>query len=238
MSERRPPTTPGRPSSRSAGRSSRRGHERSIHDEHTDIAPAAVPRPALHSREGFDQGAETTSAFHQVESADISLIDADEVGPAPSDPGFADPPRAGVFVSPPAGFEGAPFGAGRPTTDETSHGTDLSTDSMKSAERPIEVRKWKIGGEETPRSAPSPAPGPSQPSRIRTSVVPLPPTDHGEPERAGPDLVELRRLLKDAEQLLTELSVHLSSREGQGAKAQLSAARHRLAEALALLRRA
>lgn len=227
MSERRPPTKPGRPGARQPPRVEHRGHGSSVHDERTDASPRSIAKPAIHSREGFDHGADTTSTVQQVASSDISLIDAEDLGPAPSDPGFDPPPRASVFVPPPAGVDGASFGELRSTAAETLGVGDLSTDSMKAAERPVEVRKWRIGGDDAARTAPVSA-GVAAPPRIRTSVVPLPP---------ALDIDELRRTLQDAEQLLGSLSVQLSSREGQGAKAQLSAALHRIAEALAMLPR-
>ena len=134
-------------------------------------------------------------------------------------------------MPPPAGVASASFGDARSTANDTGDESVLSTDSMKSAERPVEVRKWRLGGDEA-----------AAPQRIRTSVVALPPTDHDAtppPQEARPRAVdlELRSLLEDADQLLAALGVQLSGREGPGARAQLSAARHRLAQAVALLKR-
>ncbi|MCC7110869.1 MAG: hypothetical protein IT382_16370 [Deltaproteobacteria bacterium] len=240
MNERRPPTRPGRPGARSSARTPRHGHAGAL-DEPTDTStPFDTPRPGL-ARDGFDQGANTTAAVpEELHTSDISLIEAEEVRPARSDPGFRLPPRASVFVPPPGAFEGTDFDGQRDTADATAAEPDLSTDSDPAAGRPVAVKKWRMGKDEAPEAAPGP-------QRVRTSVVPLPedgaarlPALRGAPPAASPhapDVVALRRALLETQEILQGLSVQLSSREGQGAKAQLNAALHRIGEALALLKR-
>lgn len=239
MNERRPPTKPGRPGARVSARPERGGRSRAGPDEQTESSPRPAPRPGVHSGGGFDDGANTTGAVRELGSSDISLIDAEDLGPAPSDSGFAMPPRASVFVPPPGAIDGSTFGADRATAEDTVAEPEVSTDSLKSGERPPEVKKWRMGGEDEP----------ARPQRIRTSVVPLPPTNHddsrdvvrapplrGRAHAATADLATLRRLVEEAEELLRGLGPQLSSREGHGARAQLNAALHRLSEALDLLR--
>jgi hypothetical protein len=176
----------------------------------------------------LNRSAETTSTIVQVGSDDISLIDADERGPAPSDSGFKVPPHERVFVAPPAAIAHGSFGESRSTADDPMPRTNATTDALASAERPVRVRKWRLGAEEGGAHDPETVGAAIKPSRVRTAVVALP---------AGLDLHELRRSLKDTEQLLDSTSGHQTSRDISAAKAELRAARHRLAEALALLAR-
>ena len=111
------------------------------------------------------------------------------------------------------------------------HRAGPSTDSLPAAERPIEVKKWSAGGEGSPA-----------PQRIRTSVVPLPPTDHDATPplletRSGVDAAQVLRVLEDVERRLASLETVLGDRPSLAVKAQLSAAQRRLADALSLLGR-
>lgn len=238
MNDRRPPTRPGRPGARVSSRAPRRGHEGGLDEAPNTATPFDTRVPAV-ARDGFDEGANTTAAVpEELHTSDISLIDADEVRPAPSNPSFRLPPRASVFVPPPGAGDGTDFGSQRDTADATVAEPDLSTDSDPAA-RPPAVKKWRMGKDEVEA-----APGPQ---RLRTSVVPLPDDGSGRvpalrsapsgPHPPAPDLVALRRALQETQEILQGLSVQLSSREGQGAKAQLNAALHRIGEALALLKR-
>lgn len=206
MGDRRPPTRPGRPSARAGARATGHGHQVRDLDERTDVV-------------------------QEVASGDVSSIEADEAGPAPAEASFEVPPRAAVFIAPPAGLASAAFGAPRSTTAGVDGSSGPSTDSMPAAERPIEVRKWRSGGD-----------GAAAPQRIRTSVVPLPQTDHDATPPLldtgrGADATELLLVLADVERRLASLETVLGDRPGQPAKAQLAAARRRLAEALAMLHR-
>ncbi|MBI1945591.1 MAG: hypothetical protein HYS27_07835 [Deltaproteobacteria bacterium] len=234
MGERRPPTRPGRPSARPGPRGAGRGHDARDPEERTDVVEVPPVSRARGSREGFSRPPDTKEGVHELVSADVSSIEADEAGPAPAEASFEVPPRAAVFIAPPAGLESASFGEMRSTAAEAGGVPGPSTDSMPAAERPIEVKKWRAGGET------------AAPQRIRTSVVPLPPTDHDATpallERArdldtGVDVAELQRALEDVERRLVSLETVLGDRPGSPARAQLSAARRRLAEALALLDR-
>lgn len=215
MSDRRPPSKATGSAAVPVARAARRGHAASIHDEHTLIAPRAGPG---HSSD------EATNTIHHLGSDDVSLID-DARGPAPSASGFEVPPHERMFVAPPAAIEQGSFGDPRPTGDPMLR-TSAVTDALTSAERPVRVRKWRLGGDDDALSA-EPVEASARKSRARTAGSALP----------SLDVVELRGSLKDAERLLDAMGEHLIRRDLTSAKAELRAAQHRLADALALLAR-
>jgi hypothetical protein len=216
MNNHRPPSKAVRVDARPVARPARRGHTSNIHEEHTEIAPRIG---------GQDPSEEATSTIHQLCSDDVSLIDANDRGPAPSDSGFKVPPHERVFVAPPGAVEHGSFGDPRSTTDAPRLRTNATTDALSSAERPVRVRKWRLGGDGEAQD-PAAAVATARQSRPRTSVVALP---------AAFDLHEVRGVLKDAERLLDSMDEALTSRDIAAARGELRQARHRLAAALALL---
>lgn len=227
MSDRRPPTKPGRPGSRAAKRPASHGHGTVDAEERTDVVEAPFSARGQRPLDGVPAAPVTDAGVHELMSADVSSIEADELGPAAADDNFALPPRAAVFIAPPGGVESASFGEPRSTANEIGGKSGPSTDSLPAAERPVEVRKWTAGAST------------NAPQRIRTSVVPLPVTDH----EATPPLLdtstvdarELRRLLEDGDRRLASLEAILGERLTPAARAQLTIARQRLAEALGRL---
>ncbi len=228
MSERRPPTKPGRPGSRGARRPASHGHGTVDAEERTDVVEVPVSSHGRRARGVEREVPVTDVGAQELVSADISSIEPGELGPAGDDDGFELPPRAAVFIAPPGGLDSASFGGARSTAGEAGGRSAPSTDSLPAAERPVEVRKWTAGG------------APNAPQRIRTSVVPLPVTDHDATppllERAGTiDGAELRRLLEDGDRRLASLEAILGERLTPAARAQLTIARQRLADALGRL---
>ncbi|MCC7075340.1 MAG: hypothetical protein IT383_28765 [Deltaproteobacteria bacterium] len=228
MNDRRPPTKPGRPGSRGAKRPVSHGHGTVDAEERTDVVEVPISSRGQRAHGGVAPAPVTDAGVHELMSGDISSIEADELGPAAADDDFELPPRAAVFIAPPGGLESAAFGDARSTANEIGAAPSPSTDSLPNSERPVEVRKWTAGG------------AAAAPQRIRTSVVPLPATDHDATppllEGGRPvDVRELRRLLQDADRRLASLEAILGERLTPAARAQLNIARQRMVEALGRL---
>jgi hypothetical protein len=217
--------------------------------DHDDKTTVLAQRPEISDKTarsdgGFDDEPDTSVGHERmpaiVNSDDVSLISALETGPAPSSPGFDGPPPRAAFG------DGLDDDGPEPATEVLrlafSDPDAASIESVTPTEPPIEVRKWRAGGNDgadrrpragvvaLPAKSPESLPAPP-PTRVDATPAPAP---------AGAlDVDELRFVIEDAERLLKTVKSQAQGLdlEARGMNAQLAAALHRLGEALAMLKR-